>query len=133
MNIDTWIDVLNQVWVVVGTFAVSYFTLLHIVIKKTYPTFDYVNTQITNAKKSIASDFAKNVENQNKLEKELAELTSSFEVFKAQYDGDRKVLSLQMDNQTEKLNNILHQVNNINSLNHKAIIEMLIENKLNKT
>ncbi len=53
-----------------------------------------------------------------------------FKVFIATYKGDMDIIKLKGEHNESFLKDILHRVNNIQSTNYKAILEMVVEEKL---
>jgi hypothetical protein len=61
---------------------------------------------------------------------ELHSLKQDFAVFKASDDGHKALIDERMQTMKEMQKEILHKVNNISNVDHKRLLEMVIDEKL---
>lgn len=126
-ELSIWISLITQL----GGIFIGFIVVLWAVNKLWLSSIYVQKSDLDSLKDKFHKDIKENVSSNEKTQSDLQKIERDFAVFKEKYSGDSSLLKEQMSNQKEISKEILHKINNILSLNFKAMISEAIDDNIN--
>lgn len=127
-ELSIWISLITQI----GSIFIGFIVVLWAVNKLWLSSIYVQKSELDSLKEKLHNDIKDNVTSYEKTQSDVQKIDRDFAVFKEKYNGDSSLLKEQMSNQKDLTKEILHKINNILSLNFKAIISEAIDDKINE-